>query len=53
MGKLMVSMIVASILFMAAIGPKKATLWMFKQAAKVYEKGPISHFQFTSELTRP
>lgn len=51
MGKFIASLIVASIVFMTTIGPKKATLWMFKQAAKAYEKGPISHSQFTRQLT--
>jgi hypothetical protein len=52
MGEFMASVITVSILFMAAIGPKKAVLFMFKEAAKVHDKGPISHSQFTMQLTK-
>ena len=51
MGKFMASVIVASVLFMMAVGPKKAVLLMFKEAAKAHQKGPISHSEFTRQLT--
>lgn len=51
MGKFMALVIVGSVLYMAAVGPKKAVLFMFKEAAKVYQKGPISHSEFTRQLT--
>lgn len=52
MGKFMASVIIGSILFIMAVGPKRAVQFMFKESAKAHQKGPISHSEFTRQLTR-